>query len=72
MAKSDQSVEGTVIDALGNARFRVKLNDGREVVAYTAGKMRLHRIHIFIGDRVDVVLDPARGSATNRIVKRKK
>lgn len=71
MAKNNQSVEGTVIDALGNGRFRVDVG-GREVIAYIAGKMRLHRIHVFIGDKVDVVLDPAKGTATNRIVRRKK
>lgn len=72
MAKSDQTVDGVVVDALGSARFRVQLHDGREVVAYVAGKMRLHHIHVFIGDKVEVVLDPAKGSATNRIVRRKK
>lgn len=72
MARNNDSVEGEVLDALGGGRFRVKLKDGREIAAYVAGKMRLHHIHVFIGDKVDVVLDPAKGTATNRIIRRKK
>lgn len=59
---------GTVIEALPNTLFKVKLEDDRELLAYLAGKMRLHRIKVLIGDRVELVLDPYGGRA--RVVKR--
>ena len=46
--------EGVVIEALPNTLFRVQLNDGRELLCYLAGKMRMYRIRILIGDKVDV------------------
>lgn len=59
---------GTVIEALPNTLFKVKLEDDRELLAYLSGKMRLHRIKVLIGDRVELVLDPYGGRA--RVVKR--
>lgn len=61
-------VEGQVIDLLPNLQYRVKLDDGREKLCYCAGKMKLAKVKILIGDRVRVVLDPYDGKATNRIV----
>jgi translation initiation factor IF-1 len=60
---------GVVTEALPNTLFRVKL-DGKEeiVMAYLAGKMRMHRIKVLIGDRVELTLDPYGGRA--RISKR--
>ena len=60
MAEKEQSleVEGTVTQALANTRFRVKLDDGPEVMAHVAGKMRKHFIRIVPGDRVRVELSP--------------
>jgi translation initiation factor IF-1 len=62
--------EGQVIEAYPDLRFRVHLDDGRDVTAYTAGKMRLHKIRVIIGDRVIVELDPYKGIASNRLIKR--
>lgn len=61
-------VEGIVDEALPNTLFRVKLGEGESVLAYLAGKMRLHRIKVLVGDRVVLQLDPYGGKA--RIVKR--
>ena len=49
---------GTIIEAFPNTLFKVKLDGEKgEVLAYLAGKMRMHRIRILIGDRVELVLD---------------
>ncbi len=61
-------VEGVVDEALPNTLFRVKLSDDQSVLAYLAGKMRLHRIKVLVGDRVQVQLDPYGGRA--RITRR--
>ena len=61
-------VEGVVDEALPNTLFRVKLASGESILAYLAGKMRLHRIKVLLGDRVVLQLDPYGGRA--RIVKR--
>ncbi len=63
-----QIVTGTVEEALPNAFFRVVLEDGTIVLAYIAGKMRLHRIKVLVGDTVQLQLDPYGGRA--RIVRR--
>ena len=63
-----QVVEGIVEEALPNTLFRVKLASGELVLAYLAGKMRLHRIKVLVGDRVQMQLDPYGGRA--RIVRR--
>lgn len=58
-----------MIDLLPNLTYRVKLQEGgREVICYCAGKMKLAKIKLIIGDMVEVVLDPYNGNATNRIV----
>lgn len=52
-------VEGTVLENLPNARFRVKLDEGdMELLAHVSGKMRMHYIRILPGDRVRVELSP--------------
>ncbi len=60
--------EGVVDEALPNTLFRVKLGTGEIILAYLAGKMRLHRIKVLVGDRVQVQLDPYGGRA--RIIRR--
>jgi translation initiation factor IF-1 len=57
---SKQKVEmmGTVTEALKGTRFRVKLDNGHEVLAYLCGKMRKYYIRILLGDRVKVELSP--------------
>lgn len=51
-------VEGTVLEQLRNATFRVELDNGHKVLAHTAGKMRKFRIRIMPGDKVIVALSP--------------
>jgi len=59
MAKEDKiAIEGEVIDALPNAMFRVKLENGHEMVAHISGKMRKNYIRILTGDKVRVELTP--------------
>jgi len=55
-----QSIEqdGTVIESLGNAMFRVELENGHEITAHISGKMRMHYIKILPGDRVKVEMSP--------------
>lgn len=65
---ASEEVSGVVIEALPNALFRVELEDGTEVLSYLAGKMRLHRIRVLVGDKVTLLLDPYGGRA--RIVRR--
>ncbi len=63
------SVEGTVIEALPNAMFRVELENKHVVLAHVSGKMRMHFIRILPGDRVAVELSPydlSRGRITYR------
>ncbi|HET57755.1 MAG TPA: translation initiation factor IF-1 [Deltaproteobacteria bacterium] len=59
MAKEDSIVvEGTVIEPLPNAMFRVELENGHRVLAHISGKMRMHFIKILPGDKVTVELSP--------------
>jgi translation initiation factor IF-1 len=50
--------EGEVVEALPNAMFRVRLDNGHEVLGYVAGKVRRYRIRILPGDRVRVEVSP--------------
>jgi len=59
MAKEDAiEVEGTVVEPLPNAMFRVELESGHRVLAHVSGKMRMNYIRILPGDRVRVELSP--------------
>ena len=51
-------MEGTVIEALPDTAFRVKLDDGQEILAYLSGKMRMNYIKVMLGDRVTVEVAP--------------
>ncbi len=51
-------VNGVVSEALPNTQFRVALEDGREILAHLAGKMRLHRIRVMPGDKVKLEMSP--------------
>src|SRR5690606_10046948 len=69
VAKEAIEIEGTVIEVLPNATFRVELENGHEVLAYLSGKMRQHYIRVLEGDRVKVELSPydlTRGRVTYR------
>ncbi|MBC8163588.1 MAG: translation initiation factor IF-1 [Roseiflexaceae bacterium] len=62
-------MEGTILEPLPNAMFKVKLENGLEVLAHISGKMRMHYIRILKGDRVTVELSPydlTRGRITFR------
>lgn len=69
-----ETTVGTVEEVLPDSLFRVRLpaaeegGEGQLVLAYLAGKMRLHRIRVLVGDQVEMVLDPYGGRA--RIVRR--
>ncbi len=52
------AVEGTVVETLPNAMFRVELDNGHRVLAHISGKMRMHFIKILPGDKVSVELSP--------------
>ncbi len=70
MAKEEGiTVEGTVVEALPNAMFRVELENQHVVLAHVSGKMRMHFIRILPGDKVTVELSPydlSRGRITYR------
>ena len=70
MAKDDViQMQGEILENLPNATFRVKLENGHEVLAYVSGKMRKNYIRILQGDRVAVDLSPydlTRGRITYR------
>jgi translation initiation factor IF-1 len=71
MPKEDAiEVEGTVIEPLPNAMFRVGLENGHKVLAHVSGKMRMNYIRILAGDKVKVELSPydlSRGRITFRV-----
>ena len=52
------TVEGTVVEPLPNAMFRVELENGYTVLAHSSGKMRMHRIRILPGDKVQGEITP--------------
>lgn len=71
--KKDLVRTGLVTEALPNTMFRVQLEasgegDGEEILAFLSGKMRLHRIRVLVGDKVEMEMDPYGGKA--RIIKR--
>ncbi|MAP66927.1 MAG: translation initiation factor IF-1 [Candidatus Marinimicrobia bacterium] len=62
-------VDGTILETLPNAMFRVELENGHEVLAHVSGKMRMHYIKILPGDKVKLELSPydlSRGRVTFR------
>jgi len=66
-------LEGTVVEALPNTTFKVRLDNDHEVLAYLSGKMRKNYIRVLLGDRVRVELSPydlARGRIVYRHKKR--
>jgi translation initiation factor IF-1 len=59
MAKQDLiKQDGTIIEALSNAMFRVKLENAHEIIAHISGKMRMNYIKILPGDKVQVEMSP--------------
>jgi translation initiation factor IF-1 len=71
LAATDEKieVEGVVVEALPNTMFKVELDNGHEVLAYLAGRMKKYYIKVLLGDRVRVELSPydlTRGRITYR------
>ena len=70
MSKSDViEMKGTVTDALPNSIFKVKLENGHQIIAHVSGKIRMNNIRILPGDKVTVELSPydlTRGRITYR------
>lgn len=65
---SKNIASGVVTEALPNTLFRVNIGEGKIILSYLSGKMRMHRIKVLLGDRVEVLLDPYGGKG--RIIKR--
>ena len=63
-----ETAVGVVEEALPNTLFKVTLEDGEELLTFLAGKMRMHRIRVLVGDKVIGQLDPYGGKG--RIIKR--
>ncbi len=61
-------VEGRVVEALPSTLFRVVTQDGKEILSYLGGRMRIHKIKVLVGDKVSVQVDPYGGKG--RIIKR--
>lgn len=66
--EKEEIIQGEVIESLPSAMFRVEFPDGKVLISYLAGKMRLHRIKVLVGDKVMVKIDPYGGKG--RITKR--
>lgn len=62
------TTDGRVIEALPSTLFRVETTDGKVVISYLGGRMRVHKIKVLVGDKVTVQLDPYGGKG--RIIKR--
>ena len=60
------TVVGVVEEALPNTLFRVRLDDGEELLTFLSGKMRMHRIRVLVGDKVMIEIDPYGGKGRIR------
>jgi translation initiation factor IF-1 len=69
--KAENQRQGEVLEALGSLKFKVRLEDGSEMLAYLAGKLRMFKIRVLPGDKVTVELSPY-DSTRGRIVYRQK
>lgn len=68
MKKDEIRARGLVIESMPNALFKIKAENGKEIRGYMSGKMKMHRISVFVGDYVEYVVDTQ--GENNRIVKR--
>lgn len=67
--KKPQTITGTVVEALPNILFRIEREDNGEVfLSYLSGKMRMHKIRVLVGDKVEVEIEPYGGKG--RIIRR--
>ena len=71
MKEEKNIIEGEVLESLPSTLFKVKLNDGREILGHLSGKMRLHYIKVLPGDKVQVEMTPY-DDTKGRIVRRLK
>lgn len=69
MEKKVIQQEGAVLEALPSATFKIKLENGDEIIGYLSGKMRMHSIKISAGDKVSVEMSPY-DKTKGRIIKR--
>jgi translation initiation factor IF-1 len=58
---NQSTTRGQVTEILPDLKYRVALDDGREILAYCASKMKLNKIKVLVGDTVEVILDPYKG-----------
>ena len=58
MAKDVIEIEGTILESMPNAMFKVELENGHQITAHISGKMRMHYIKILPGDKVRVEMSP--------------
>lgn len=65
---NNNTVIGIITEALPNTLFRVDIGNDKNIISYLSGKMRMHRIKVLVGDRVEVLLDSYGGKG--RIIKR--
>lgn len=65
---SKDTLTGSVVEALPDALFKLELDNGEKLLAYLSGKMRMHRIRVLVGDKVEVEVDPYGGKG--RITRR--
>jgi translation initiation factor IF-1 len=63
-----ETIEGRVIEALPSTLFRVESSNGKVLISYLGGRMRVHKIKVLVGDKVLVQVDPYGGKG--RIIKR--
>ena len=66
--EGEDVIEGRVVETLPSTLFRVETTDGKEILSYLGGKMRIHKIKVLVGDKVAVQIDPYGGKG--RIIKR--
>lgn len=71
MKQENNVTEGEVLESLPSTLFKVKLDDGREILGHLSGKMRLHYIKVLQGDRVQVEMTPY-DDTKGRIIRRLK
>ena len=63
-------LDGTVVESLGNAMFRVELENGHQIIAHISGKMRMHYIKILPGDKVQIEMSPSPKAASLTVTSR--
>ena len=63
-----KTVRGIVLEERPNLLYLVEITGGPQVLCYLAGKIRKNKVRVYIGDTVEVVLDPYGGKTTNRII----